>query len=179
MLLVDFQIAARCRGNLMVKPFDEDLINPASLDVRLGSVIKVETHLSSELEFFDIGSYTEEFPYHLAPGQFILAETLESFALPEDICAQFVLKSSRAREGLDHLNAGWCDCGWGLSVDGEERRSVLTMELKNARQLQSVKLWPGMKIGQLKFIALDQVPLSSYAVTGRYNGDMSVQSSKG
>lgn len=177
MLLVDYRIRARSAGDRMIKPYDESLVNPASCDVRLGSLIKVESCQSPELEFFDIGSYTEESPYLLAPGQFILAETLESFALPLDVCAQFVLKSSRAREGLDHLNAGWCDPGWGLG--GDDKRSVLTMELKNARQLHPVKLWPGMKIGQMKFVQLDDVPLQGYNITGRYNGDKSVQSSKG
>lgn len=178
MLLVDYQIRARASSG-MVLPFIDEHVNPASLDVTLGNTLLVETAESADLVPVDLGLYDQDWPYHLPPGGFCLAETRESFALPVDTCAQFVLKSSRAREGIDHLNAGWCDCGWGLSVDGEDRRSVLTMELKNVRQLHSVRLWPGMKIGQMKFVALDTPPLESYAIKGRYNGDMQVTSSKG
>lgn len=177
MILVDYQIRNRCESGDMVRPYEKSLINPASLDLRLGNVLMVESCESFDLVPVDIGSYSEEFPWHLMPGQFCLAETLESFALPLDICGQFVLKSSRAREGLDHLNAGWCDPGWGLG--GDECRSVLTMEIKNVRQLAPIKLWPGLKIGQMKFTQLESIPRLGYQITGRYNGDKTVQSSKG
>lgn len=53
------------------------------------------------------------------------------------------------------------------------------MELKNARQFTSLPIWPGMKIGQMKFILVSGVPERSYAQTGRYNADLAVTSSKG
>jgi dCTP deaminase len=56
---------------------------------------------------------------------------------------------------------------------------VLTLELKNVRQLHPVRLWPGMKIGQIVFTRMESAPRRSYAVTGRYNGDATVQGSKG
>ena len=171
--LVDWQIRSRCDGG-MVEPFDPALLNPASLDVRLGPTLLVERPEKRELAPLSISARTPEDPYLLAPGAFVLAETIESFALPVDVCAQFVLKSSRAREGLDHHQAGWCDCGWGL-----ERRSVLTMELKNSRQHWPVALWPGMRIGQMKFIPLSETPVRDYSSTGRYNGDLSVTASRG
>jgi dCTP deaminase len=173
MLLVDFQIRAECEGG-MVRPFDPALLNPVSLDVRLGPVLLIERLGRTELVPVDLGQHSEAQPFMMAPGAFCLAETIEAFALPTTICAQFVLKSSRAREGIDHHQAGWCDAGWGL-----ERPSVLTMELKNNRQHAAVPIWYGMKIGQLKFFALSTPPLLSYAVTGRYNGDMGVTASKG
>lgn len=173
MLLVDFHIQGLCKAG-MVSPFDPALVNPASLDVRLGELLLVERIGCSELAPLDISSFDEETPFMLAPGAFCLAETMESFALPENICAQFVLKSSRAREGIDHHQAGWCDCGWGL-----EQRSVLTMELKNSRQHWPVAIWPGMKIGQMKFFRLQEPPVRSYVHTGRYNGDLGVTASKG
>ena len=172
-MLVDFQIRSLCESG-MVSPFDPELLNPASLDVRLGPLLLTERIGCSELAPLDISAFDAETPFMLAPGAFVLAETLETFALPETVCAQFVLKSSRAREGIDHHQAGWCDCGWGL-----EKRSVLTMELKNSRQHWPVAMWPGMRIGQMKFLRLSEPPLRSYAKTGRYNGDLGVTASKG
>jgi len=72
----------------------------------------IEVSDKRELIEIDISDRTEEDPYYLAPSEFVLAETIETFNLPDDISAQFVLKSSRAREGLNHLLAGWCDPGW-------------------------------------------------------------------
>ena len=175
-VLVDFQIQALCYSGA-VEPFDPSLVNPASLDVRLGKSLMIEVAGTEELIRVSIEESTKEAPFWLPPGAFCLGETVESFALDERTAAQFVLKSSRAREGLNHLNAGWCDPGWGYG--GREKRSVLTMELKNDRQLAAVPLWNGMRIGQLKFFSLSEVPQRSYEQTGRYNGDWGVQESRG
>lgn len=169
-VLADWQIQNRCE-NGMVQPFDPELVNPASLDVRLGSRIMVERPFRRRLEVVDIRHSCKRRPYRLWPGQFILAETEETFYLPEDVAAQFKLKSSRAREGINHLLAGFADPGW--------RGSRLTLELKNARQLCWVPIWHGMKIGQLAFYQMASQPLRSYEITGRYNNDTTVQESKG
>ena len=157
----------------MVTPYDPALINPASLDVRLGNRIMIEQAGAVELLMLDLemDGYCEADPYALRPGQFILAETVETFALPDTIAAQFMLKSSRAREGLEHLMAGYCDPGW--------HGSRLTLELHNSRQLHPVRLWSGMKIAQMVFHRMSQPPLVSYARTGRYNNDATVQGSRG
>ncbi len=170
MILADFQIRALCEAG-MVTPFDPELINPASLDLRLGDNILIESAQSPELVPMSIEGYTEEEPYLMVPGQFLLAETMETFNLPKSITGQFLLKSSRARGALQHLLAGHCDPGW--------HGSKLTLELKNVRQLHPIKLWPGLRIGQMKFSRMDATPLACYAVTGRYNGDATVTASKG
>ena len=170
MILPDWQITARCNGG-MVSPFDPALVNPASLDVRLGDTLLIESAESPELVPYPLHQHTQENPYLLRPGQFVLAQTIETFNLPDDIAAQFMLKSSRARSGLEHLMAGYCDPGW--------HGSVLTLELHNSRQLHPVALWPGMKIGQMVFHQMAGIPQRSYAVTGRYNGDSTVQGSRG
>jgi dCTP deaminase len=161
-ILSDLEIRARCQAG-MVTPFDPALVNPASLDVRLGPRIRIESATSTELILLDLEreGWDDQTPYMLRPGQFILAETIETFHLPDDVAAQFMLKSSRAREGIEHLMAGYCDPGW--------HGSKLTMELHNSRQLHPVAIWPGMKIGQLVFHQMSQAPERSYAVTGRYN----------
>ena len=171
MLVPDHEIRRLCKQHAMVMPFDEDLLNPASLDVTLGSRIMIEVPETPELQVVDILGHTAEDPYLIQPGEFFLAETREIFNLPNHVGAQFVLKSSRAREGWDHAEAGWCDPGW--------YGSRLTMEISNQRRLHPLGIWPGMKFGQLKFILVSGTVERSYAETGRYNADLGVTGSKG
>ena len=170
MRLPDHEISRLCVAG-MVTPFQPALENPASLDVRLGDSLLIELAQSPELVPYPLADHSKERPYLLVPGQFVLAQTMETFNIPNDISAQFMLKSSRAREGLQHLMAGYIDPGY--------YGSVLTLELKNIRQLHPVRLWPGMKIGQIVFTRMESAPRRSYAVTGRYNGDATVQGSRG
>jgi len=81
--------------------------------------------------------------------------------LPDSISAQFVLKSSRARDFYGHMLAGWADPGW--------HGSKLTLELKNERRHHPLPLYPNLKIGQMVFFRMSAVPLKSYALTGHYN----------
>jgi dCTP deaminase len=169
-ILCDYMLQTRCETG-MVQPFDIELLNPASLDVRLGQTLLIESVESPELVHYPLDQHSQENPYLLKPGQFVLAETIEVFNLPNDIAAQFMLKSSRAREGLEHLMAGYCDPGWN--------GSKLTMELHNSRQLHPIGLWPGMKIGQMVFHVMADVPQKTYALTGRYNRQPHVMGSLG
>ena len=170
MILHDYEIIRLCKTG-MVQPFNEDLVNGASLDVRLGGELLIESAQSPEMIPYPLLKHDKKNPYELVPGQFALAPTIEMFRLPNDVAAQFVLKSSLARSGLQHLLAGWCDPGW--------HGSVLTMELKNARQIWPVKLWPGMRIGQMVFKRMLAAPTLSYDLTGRYNNDKTVKGSRG
>lgn len=154
----------------MVEPFQLEHVNPASLDVTLGPTILIESAENRQFVSYSIAECTPDQPYWLVPGQFILASTIERFNLPDDVAAQFMLKSSRAREGLEHLLAGYCDPGW--------YDSVLTLELHNSRQLHQVPIWHGMRIGQMVFYQLSEPVGCSYAITGRYNGDDTVVCSK-
>lgn len=172
MPLVDHQIAARCADpeRALVTPFDPALINPTSLDVRLGDTLLIEQAGARELVPYPLGLHSQEHPYRMVPGQFVLAPTMERIRVPDDLVAQFILKSSRAREGLEHLLAGFIDPGF---------EGILTMELVNSRQLHPVDLWPGRQIGQLVFSPLDVLPERSYRETGRYGGAVTVEESKG
>lgn len=155
----------------MVRPYAPDLVGPASLDVRLGAEIMVETPHSEDLERLSIADRTKENPYLLKPGQFILAHTQETFFLPEHVCAWFVLKSSRGREGLSHALAGYCDPGW--------HNSKLTLELHSLVGHHDIPLWPGKPIGQMVFMYMSAPPERSYAETGRYNNCSTVEPSRG
>ena len=170
MILADWEIQNACHDGLVV-PFTEEQLNPASYDVLLGGMLLIESAASPELVPYPLQDHTEAEPYLLRPGQFVLAQTVEVFNLSDTIAAEFRLKSSRAREGLDQALAVWADPGW--------HGSVLTMELRNNRQLHPIPLWPGMRIGQMVFHRMSACPKQSYAAKGRYNGHKQVHGSLG
>jgi dCTP deaminase len=161
LILEDASILALIKAGA-IENADLELVNPASLDVRLGPNLLIESAESLELVPLSIAHHSPVNPYWLVPGQFVLAETMEVFNMPESVAGQFALKSSRAREGLEHLLAGWIDPGFS--------GSVLTLELKNARQLQRLPLWPGMRLGQIVFHKMAHTPLVSYQKVGHYCG---------
>ena len=169
MILPDIEILSLVRRDL-VTPFDPELVNPASLDVRLGENLLVEIPASPELVPYSIAGHSKEKPFTLQPHEFVLAETLEELRLPDCIAGQLALKSSRAREGIEHLLAGYIDPGYC---------GRLTLELQNARMMHPVALWPGMRIAQIVFHRMSMLPAKDYSQTGRYQGDKAVQGSKG
>lgn len=163
----------------VITDVDPKAINAASIDVRLGNDIVVEEYCDHRVRPVDIHK-REVFPsnkltisshYDMQPGEFILAHTMETFNLPNNICAEFKLKSSGARTGLENALATWCDAGW--------HGSTLTLELKNLLRYSALRLTPGMYIGQMLFYRVTEVPQErSYATIGRYNNDVSVQTVK-
>lgn len=173
MVLPDYQIRALCAGEHqpLAEPFDESLLNPASYDIRLNDDLLIETVISPDMIPYPFHRHDEKNPYLLQPHQFVLASSLEIFHFPDNIAGQFLLKSSRARSGLEHLHAGWIDPGFN--------RSRLTLELVNLRQLHPIPIWPGLRIGQICLQEMAARPLKSYRETGRYNGDAAAQGSKG
>lgn len=169
MILPDWRIHELGQAGL-ISPFDPDLVNPASLDLRLGNTLLIESAQSPDLVPYPLARHHAEDPFLLQPGEFVLAVTMEVLQLPDHICGQLVLKSSRAREGLDHALAGWADPGW---------HGALTLELTNNRQLHPQPLYPGLRIAQLVFLAMEAAPAATYAVTGRYCGDLVATASRG
>jgi len=170
-LLPDHEIRTLCEKHSMVVPFCPELLNPSSLDVTLGSTILVEVVHTREMQPVDISGTSKLHPYHISPQEFFLGQTEQLFNIPEFIAARFALKSSRAREGIEHLLAGFADPGFN--------KSVMTLELQNAKRFHSVPVWAGMRIGQMTFEYLSSPPEISYAIKGHYNGDTTVTPSKG
>lgn len=171
--LVDFQIDNLCRNMALVEPYDRSLVNPASLDVRLGNIIKREGRICGPIDQRKrwIERYVEDWEeFELYPGAFILAHTKEYVRIPDNIEANFQLKSSRGREGINHLLAGYIDPGF---------HGQITLELQNVNNRHSIKLRPGMLIGQLRFATLNEIPERPYSITGRYMNDRGAVESKG
>lgn len=163
----------------------EKNVKAASIDVRLGNKFYAEGHYVSSdpvpravnlieetgppMNRFELAA---DEPFLVAPKEFVLAETAERFNLPDSLAAEFRLRSSLARAGLDQALAIWCDPGW--------HGSVLTLELINNLNRHSLMLFPGMAIGQMIFHSVEGVPAKqSYAANGRYNNDSTVQQSRG
>ena len=156
-------------------------INASSIDVRLGKHIKVECTrgvgygrevdlaAKEDLSWDDIE--LGEHGYVVRPGQFLLAHTVETFNLPDNISAEFKLRSSVARVGLEHMLAGWADAGF--------HGAQLTLEFKNVTQAHGLIIRPGMRIGQMVFYRHTPAGENSYLVKGRYNSQRGATSSRG
>jgi dCTP deaminase len=159
---------------------DVENINAASIDITLDNLILLESeptfHMDVKLakkENIETVPYQmDERGYGIQPDEFVLASSREVFNLPNDISAEYKLKSSMARNGLEHLNAGWCDAGWN--------GSKLTLEFKNVTRFHELIIEPNMKCGQVIFYRHKKVPdFASYAAKGRYNNQSEVTASKG
>lgn len=182
MLLSYMRLLSLVQDGVITK-VEHDQINAASIDLTLGSDIMVECRPTDYGQRPQEVSLRDRTPlnmsritmgsdgYLLRPGEFILAQSAQIFNLPDNISGEYKLKSSMARIGLEHLNAGWCDAGWN--------GSVLTLELKNMSQYHGIRIHPGIGIGQIVFFEHDAVPADrSYAARGRYNGDTTVSAIK-
>ena len=155
-----------------------DNVNSASIDLVLGRNIMVEKQEEGIINMLDknaghLESITmTDKGYVVPPGGCVLAQTVEIFHLPNNISAEYKLKSTMARNFFNHLNAGWADAGWN--------GSVLTLEFVNHLQHHWTRVKPFQKCGQMIFFDHEEVPADrSYAVRGQYNGDRSVSVGKG
>ena len=158
---------------------DRCQINGSSIDLSFGSTILFEApgygnnpiSLRHREPLLTVPYDIRDTPYYISPGEFILAQSSEVFHLPPWLSAEYKLKSSMARIGLEHLNAGWADAGWN--------GSVLTLELKNMTQRHAIGVQEGDFCGQMIFWRHKPVPEEHcYSTRGRYNGDKTVHGMK-
>ena len=181
MLLSDRDIQAEiAAGRVQLDPFDTAMVQPSSVDVRLDRYFRVfenhrYPHIDPSVEQPDLTREVEpegDEPFILHPGEFALASTLEVVTLPDDIAGRLEGKSSLGRLGLlTHSTAGFIDPGFSGHV---------TLELSNVATLP-IKLWPGMKIGQLCLFRLSspaEHPYGSEVYGSRYQGQRGPTPSK-
>jgi dCTP deaminase len=159
-------------GRLAVSPFEEAMLQPASIDVRLDRSFRVfenhrYAHIDPALEQADLMRLVEPAdgePFVLHPGEFVLASTYERVVLADDLAGRLEGKSSLGRLGLiTHSTAGFIDPGFAGHI---------TLELANLAPLPIV-LWPGMKIGQLAVFEMSgpaEFPYGSQERGSRYQG---------
>jgi dCTP deaminase len=172
-LLSDRDILAEIHDKrIVVDPYDEAMVQPSSIDFRLDRYFRVfenhrYPHIDPAADQSDLTRMVEpvgDEPFILHPGEFVLGSTLEVVTLPDDLAARVEGKSSLGRLGLlTHATAGFVDPGFSGHV---------TLELANVATLP-IKLYPGMKIGQLCFFRLSspaEHPYGSAKYGSRYQG---------
>ena len=173
MLLSDRDILAEIHAKrIVVEPYDEAMVQPSSIDFRLDRYFRVfenhrYPHIDPAADQSDLTRQVEpvgDEPFILHPGEFVLGSTYEVVTLPDDLAARVEGKSSLGRLGLlTHATAGFVDPGFSGHV---------TLELANVATLP-IKLYPGMKIGQLCFFRLSspaEHPYGSAKYGSRYQG---------
>nr|WP_202523325.1 dCTP deaminase [Kitasatospora sp. SID7827] len=172
-LLSDNDIRAEIdKGRVVVDPFEPSMVQPSSIDVRLDRFFRVfenhrYPHIDPSEEQPDLTRLVEpegDEAFILHPGEFVLASTYEVITLPNDVASRLEGKSSLGRLGLlTHSTAGFIDPGFSGHV---------TLELSNVATLP-IKLYPGMKIGQLCLFRLSspaEHPYGSERYGSRYQG---------
>jgi dCTP deaminase len=168
------------KGRIRIDPWDPDMVQPASVDLRLGDSFRVfHNHRASAIDLRRPPSnLTEEVvvppdePFVIHPGEFCLGRTLEWVELPDDIVARIEGKSSLGRLGLIvHATAGFCDPGW---------KGTLTLELNNLTRVP-IRCYPNLPIAQLSFMALDRParrPYGSAGLGSHYQGQRAATESR-
>ena len=159
-------------GRLIIEPLDEANIQPASIDLQLDRVFRifrvtrrpfVDVRQPME-DLTELVTIEDEEPFIIQPGTFVLASTLESVTLPDDIVARVDGRSSLGRLGLlVHATAGYVDPGW---------TGKLTLELSNQSQMP-IALYYGMKISQISFLRMSTPvdrPYGSESLASKYQG---------
>lgn len=159
-------------GRIGIEPFDPEMVQPSSVDLRLDhrflvfrshtrAVIDVKQDLTDLTEPVDVAA---DGAFILHPGEFVLGSTAERVALPADLVGRIEGKSSLGRLGLlIHTTAGFVDAGF---------EGFLTLELSNVATLP-ITLYPGMKIGQISFLRMDgpaEFPYGSGGLGSKYRG---------
>ena len=159
-------------GRLLLEPWDSDMLQPSSIDVRLDRHFRVfqnsrYTHIDPRERQDELTTPVEatgDDPFVLHPGEFVLGSTFESVGLPDDLAGRLEGKSSLGRLGLlTHSTAGFIDPGF---------TGHITLELSNVANLP-ITLWPGMKIGQLCLFRLSSPAENPYGTAragSRYQG---------
>ena len=174
MVLSDRTIKAEIEaGRIVFDPYDPGLVQPSSVDVRVDGKFRV--FHNARYPYIDVRKPMEDLtelveirddeePFVLHPGEFVLGQTLESIALPDDIVARLEGKSSLGRLGLlIHSTAGFVDPSW---------EGNLTLELSNVANLP-ITIYRGMPIGQISFMRMDmpvEHPYGASEVHSKYQG---------
>ncbi len=159
-------------GRVRIDPWDTGCLQPSSVDLHLDRDFRVFRNnrypfidvRQAQPDLTELVSITDDEPFILHPGEFVLGQTLEWVELPDDLVARLEGKSSLGRLGLlIHSTAGYVDPGW---------KGTLTLELSNVANLP-IALYFGMKIGQISFFGMSSAverPYGSKELGSKYQG---------
>ena len=146
MILAKPEILRQIRaGRIVIDPYDEEAVGPASIDLALDDKLRVfntDQHITrADIDYRTLAKLTD-IPdgYLLEPGELVLGITREKITLPEDVCGWLNSRSRFARIGLmSHIAAPFL-------APGISNRQIL--EIYNAGR-NKIKLMPGMRICHL------------------------------
>jgi dCTP deaminase len=159
-------------GRIVIDPFEPSNVQPSSVDVRVDRQFRVfhnarYTYIDVRQPMDDLTELveiTDDEPFILHPGEFVLGQTLERVTLPDDLVARLEGKSSLGRLGLlIHSTAGFVDSGFSGN---------LTLELSNVANLP-ITIYHGMPIGQISFMRMDgpvERPYGTDEAGSKYQG---------
>ena len=167
-------------GRLVIDPWEERYLQPASVDLRLGREFRVFRNY--RLPYIDVKaemprlteqeSIEDEVPFILHPGEFVLAVTLERVRVPDDLVGRLDGKSSLGRLGLIvHSTAGFVDPGF---------QGRLTLELTNVANLP-ITLYSAMPVSQISFSRLSTPadhPYGASETGSKYQGQEGPEASR-
>jgi dCTP deaminase len=159
-------------GEIVIKPYDPQDLQPSSVDLHLDRRFRVFRNnryayidvRSPQPDLTEMLSVADDEPFILHPGEFVLGQVLEWTELPDNLVARLEGRSSLGRLGLlIHSTAGYVDPGW---------KGNLTLELSNVANLP-IALYYGMSIGQISFFRMSspvERPYGSPALGSKYQG---------
>ena len=181
MILADIDIVRELNsGMLMIRPWVDEQLQPASYDVTLGMDFRVfrrgtHTHVDTAAIPTDLTEAVMsngDGAFIIHPGELVLARTEEWFEFPALIAGRLEGKSSLGRIGLlTHATAGFFDPGF---------KGTGTLELGNISGLP-IKLHAGMRIGQMSFIRMESRPNRLYgdpSLNSKYQGQLEPTASR-
>ena len=159
-------------GRIVIDPYEPDFVQPSSVDLRVGPGFRIfVNHRYSEIDprspqsdLTQLVEISDDEPFMLHPGEFVLGSTLERVKLGDDVVARLEGKSSLGRLGLlIHSTAGFVDPGF---------EGHITLELSNVATLP-IAIYVGMKIGQISFYQMTspaEYPYGSPELGSKYQG---------
>lgn len=169
------------RIKIFPKPDLKTQLGSCSVDLRLGKQFRIFNH--SKFAFIDPSSskLSSEMmtkislspgePFILQPRDFVLATTIETITLPDDLIGRLEGRSSLGRLGIVvHSTASIFDPGW---------HGVVVMELGNLGRMP-VALYFGMRICSMTFEELSSPALVPYykKKSAKYAGQKTPEASK-
>lgn len=155
-------------GKIRIDPWDPDLLNPVSVDLRLGRMIRIYMCGTTPANAIDCrrketigyaGYEMTSVGFLLQPGRLYLMHTVER-VWTESFVPVLDGKSSVGRLGIHvHVTAGYGDPGF----DGQYTLEVVAH--------QYVVVYPGMRFCQMRFHEISGAH-ESYRAMGNYRGEL-------
>ncbi len=146
-------------GRLVLDPWDESMLQPSSVDVRLDRFFRVfqnsrYTHIDPREEQDELTTLLEpegDDPFVLHPGEFVLGSTFEAVSLPDDLAGRLEGKALAVDTSIP-TPAGWRTMGDLLvgeqvfGADGRPTRVVAATEIMLDRPCYEVCFSDGQSI---------------------------------